>query len=297
MNRLTTFAFENHVAHGALVQLKVGVGDLLGHRDYSPAIRELLGQALAAMPLFATHMNFEGRINLQFQGLPETRSIAKAKTDLLVAQIDHHLRVRAMAKAPSDLEGSFQELLEGGVLALMMEPRGSERPASQALVLIEGEKLQNALEHYFERSEQLPTLIRLAVRGDEVAGFMLQRMPLESAKGSQEDWEHLRILATTVKDEELLGDETTHLLGKLFSDAPELRVFESREVKVACNCDRAGISRLLISLGQDEVKSIIEEQGKVSVTCEFCGVDYAFTQEETIELFAASDSAPPDTRH
>lgn len=297
MNSLTTFSFDNHVAHGALVRLSKGVANLLDHRDYSPAIRELLGQALAAMPLFATHLNFEGRINLQFQGLPATRSIAKAKTELLVAQIDNGLRVRAMAKAPPDLEGSFRELLEGGILALMMEPKGGERPASQALVLIEGEKLQNALEHYFERSEQLPTLIRLAVCGNELAGFMLQRMPLESSTGGDEDWEHLRILAQTVKDEELLADNADQLLNKLFADAPPLRLFEPREVDVSCNCDRAGIARLLISLGREEVESIIIEQGKVSVTCEFCGVDYKFSQGEAAELFLAADAPPSDTRH
>lgn len=297
MNSLTTFAFDNHVAHGAVVRLRTGVSELLGHREYSESIRDLLGQALVAMPLFATHLNFEGRINLQFQALPETRSIRKAKTDLLVAQIDHELNVRAMAKAPPDLAGTFQEMLLGGVLALMVEPREAGRPSSQALVLIEGEKLQNALEHYFARSEQLPTLIRLAVRGNELAAFMLQRMPLESSKGSEDDWEHLRILAQTVKDEELLADDAEQLLNKLFIDAPPIRMFEPREITVRCNCDRAGISRLLISLGQEEVESIIAEQGKVAVTCEFCGVDYAFDKKEAVELFKAADQPVPDTRH
>ena len=297
MNTLTTFAFDNHVAHGALVRLKAGVHELLDHRTYSADLRKLLGEAMAAMPLLATHLNFEGRINLQFQALPETRTIAKSKTQLLVAQVDHQLRVRAMAKAEPDVTGSFRELLEGGVLALMVEPTGGKRNATQALVLIEGERLEEALEAYFQQSEQLPTLIRLAVRGDELAGFMLQRMPIESATGSDDDWEHLRVLASTITREELLDTDADTLLMRLFADAPPLRRFDPREVQVQCNCDHAGISRLLISLGREEVDSIIAEQGKVGVTCEFCGREYAFSALEATELFQAADAPPSGTRH
>ncbi|MCC2655227.1 MAG: Hsp33 family molecular chaperone HslO [Panacagrimonas sp.] len=296
-NALTTFAFENHVAHGALVRLKTGVRDLLDHRAYPPDVRRLLGEAMAAMPLFATHLNFEGRINLQFQGLPETRTIAKCKTQLLVAQIDHQLRVRAMAKTEPGATGSFRELLEGGVLALMVEPLSGKRTPTQALVLIEGDRLEDALEAYFARSEQLPTLIRLAVRGDELAGFMLQRMPLESSQGTDEDWEHLRILASTLGRDELLDTEADRLLLRLFTDAPPLRRFEPREVHVRCNCDRAGIARLMISLGREEVDSIIVEHSRVSVTCEFCGRDYVFSAPEVAELFNAAGSPPSETRH
>lgn len=297
MNLLTPFAFDNHVAHGALVRLQAGVHELLDSRAYSPDLRTLLGEAMAAMPLLATHLNFEGRINLQFQSLPGTRTIAAPQTQLLVAQIDHRLRVRAMAKAAPEAHGTFRELLEGGVLALMVEPSGGQRPASQALVLIEGERLENALEAYFERSEQLPTLIRLAVRGNKLAGFMLQRMPLESAQGGEHDWEHLRILAETLTPDELLDVEPDRLLMNLFADAPPLRRFEPREVQVSCNCDRAGISRLLIGLGSEEVESILAEQGRANVTCEFCGRDYRFTASEARELFLAAASKPSETRH
>lgn len=297
MNRLTTFAFDNHIAHGAIVRLRAGVSELLDHRAYSPAIRKLLGEAIAAMPLLATHLNFEGRINLQFQGLPATRTIAAAKTQLLVAQIDHRLRVRAMAKAPADLEGSFRELLEGGVLALMVEPTAGKRAPTQAVVLIEGERLQDSLEAYFARSEQLPTLIRLAVHGDELAGFLLQRMPVESATGNEDDWQHLRVLAHTLTDDELLHADADRLLMNLFADAPPLRRFDPREVHVECNCDHAGISRLLIALGRDEVDAIVADQQRVSITCEFCGREYVFTPQEAVNLFSVAGAAPSGTRH
>jgi molecular chaperone Hsp33 len=260
VNRLTGFKFENNVAHGAVVEISMGVDEMLGQRDYAPQVRALISEALAAMPLLATHLRFEGRINLQFQG--------EGALKMLVAQVDHHLEVRAMAKVVGAAEAGFAGLLHGGVLALMLEPNGEQRAASQATVPIEGESLAESLEGYFNQSEQLPTLIRLAADGERLRGFMLQRLPLEDARGNEEDWERLAILAST------LGP-----------------------VQVSCRCARAGISRLLLSLGREECDSILAEQGRISVTCEFCGRDYAFSKEETAELFVAAGSVPSNTRH
>jgi molecular chaperone Hsp33 len=291
-NQLTGFLFENNVAHGAFVEIDEGAADMLGHRDYSADVRRLIGEAAAAMPLLATHLRFEGRINLQFQG--------EGALNLLVAQVDHHLEVRAMAKAPADLSGGFAEMMAGGVLALMLEPNqavsGETRQPSQALVPIEGESLSRALERYFSLSEQLPTLVRLAAEGGKLRGFMLQRLPLRDARGNEDDWHHLAILAATLTPQEMLQADAATLLHRLFHEE-DLRLFEPRPVTLACRCSRAGIARLLLSLGKEEADSIIAEQGRVAVTCEFCGKEYVFNQLETAELFVAAGSVPSSTRH
>jgi molecular chaperone Hsp33 len=287
-NRLTGFQFANNVAHGAFVELSEGVAEMLGPRAYGADVRALLGQAMAAMPLLATHLSFEGRINLQFQG--------EGGLKLLVAQVDHHLSVRAMAKAPAELSGGFAELLQGGVLALMLEPRGPKAQPSQALVPIEGDSLAQALESYFTQSEQLPTLIRLAAEGERLGGFMLQRLPLRDARGTEQDWEHLAILAATLTPQELLQVDAPTLLRRLFHEE-DVRLFEPRPISVACRCSRAGISRLLLSLGKVEADTILAEQGRITVTCEFCGREYAFSKSEAAELFAAAGSVPSNTKH
>ncbi|HKY89526.1 MAG TPA: Hsp33 family molecular chaperone HslO [Nevskiaceae bacterium] len=298
-NRLTTFTFEHEVAHGAIVRLEQGVGAMLDHRDYAPAVRALLAEALAAMPLLATHLRFEGRINLQFQndhapGAPEGR---RPGIGLLVAQVDHQLRVRAMAKSEAHASGDFAHLLHGGTLALMIEPSDGVRSSTQALVPIEGAKLSEALEGYFAQSEQLPTLVRLAVRGEKVAGFLLQRLPPESAKGTEDDWQTLVALSATLTDDELLDTEVDVLLRRLFADTPGVRRFEPRPVRIECNCSRTGISRLLLSLGREEVDSILAEQSVVEVTCEFCGRGHRFTPEDVAKLFGPVPAPPSGTVH
>ena len=121
-------------------------------------------------------------------------------------------------------------------------------------------------------------------------------MPLADARGSEEDWEHVSILAATLKPEEMLQADPATLLGRLFAEE-EVRVFEPRPVTVACRCSRAGISRLLLSLGREECDSILAEQSRITVTCEFCGKEYVFNAVEAAELFAAAGSVPSNTRH
>jgi len=285
-NELIPFVFENNVAHGAIVHIEDGLEAFLAHRNYSDDVRNLVAQAMAAVPLFTTHMSFEGRINLQFQGEK------KANMDLLVAQTDHHLNVRGMAKAPPELSGDFTTLLWDGLLALMIEPDSGQGTPTQALVPIIGGSLAEALQGYFDQSEQLPTLIRLVNDGKRACAFMLQRLPLRDATGTEDDWDHLRILASTLTPEELLDLPAERVLGRLFAEDP-LRLHPPRPIQVACRCSPAGIERMLQSLGRAEIDSIIEEQGQVEVTCEFCGREYRYDAAEAAALFTTIAPGSP----
>lgn len=294
-NKLTPFQFNNHIAHGAFVEITGGVAEMLDRRTYSPEVRALIGQAMAAMPLLSLHLRFKGRINLQFQG--------EKAIKLLVAQAtqtgDAPLQIRGMAKlakATPLAGGSFADLLSDGILALMLEPASDMQPTRQAMVPIDGNSLSEALEGYFAQSEQLPTLIRLAASRDKLCGFLLQRLPLEHTKATEEYWEHLSILASTLLPDELLAVEPETLLRRLFADE-DYAIFEPRPVALSCRCSREGISLLLISLGREEVEQIVADQGCVAVTCEFCGHEYVYSRSDAATLFVAEGSEQSGLKH
>lgn len=283
---LTDFLFPAYGVRGAVVEITTGIGDMLDLRPYAPDVRKIVGQAIAAMPLLASHSKFEGRINLQFQG--------KGPIKLLVAQIDRHLVVRGMAKAADDVQGSFRELLSGGTLAMMLDPDVGTQDY-QAVVPIEGEKLADALEGYFAQSEQLPTMLRLGMSEGRLAGILLQRLPEEVADAA--GWEHLQILLNTLEEAELTGIDSKTLMHRLFH-AEDLRMFEPRTVKLSCRCDRGSIATMLLGLGEEELAPVLKERGKVDVTCEFCGREYIFTPNDVSDLFSAALGEPETpTRH
>ncbi|MGB0956746.1 MAG: Hsp33 family molecular chaperone HslO [Panacagrimonas sp.] len=284
---LTGFAFDNHVAHGAIVHFRAG--EILRHRHYSADVAHLLSEAMAVMPLLATHLGFGARISLQFQG--------EGRLKMLVAQVDQALNVRAMAKADAEAQGGLAQLMGQGILALTVSREDASRPDTQAMIPLQAETLSGALQDYFDQSEQLPTLIRVATQGDALAAFMLQRLPLEHAQGGQDDWEHLRTLSSTLGGQELLQTDAQTLLRRLFADAPPLRLFDARPVQSQCRCDRQVTSALLRSMGQQEVSDIVAEQGQVELTCEFCGAVQRFSPEHVAQLFGAPDGQKPATRH
>lgn len=282
MNHLQELLFPERGVRGAYVDLREGIPELLGWRQYPAAVYRLLGQALAATPLLASHLKFEGRINLQFQG--------PGALKLLVTQVDHQLEVRGMARAEAGAEGGFSELMAGGLLALLLEPTRNQQHY-QAVVPIAGDALAESLEGYFTQSEQLPTFLRLAAGPDRFCGLMLQRLPVSEVRDGDEHWNHLRILASTVSEAEMLSVDGETLLRRLFHEE-DRRVFPSRPVALRCRCSHASISAMLLGLGEKELAPVLEQHGQVAVTCEFCGREYSYTDIEVRELFAAEHATP-----
>lgn len=281
-DQLTDFVFPTLGARGAVVEIETGIAQMLGWRDYAPAVRSLLSQALAATPLLASHAKFEGRVNLQFQG---QRAIS-----LLVTQIDSQLNLRGMAKAPADASGDFQTLMGRGTLALILEPKSGSQNY-QALVEILGDSLAESLEIYFQQSEQLPTLLRLAASDTRLCGILLQRLPLGEVGSDEAHWQHLKTLFSTLGENELASVDGLTVLRRLFH-AEDLRVFEPRSITLACHCSHASISAMLLALGEGELAPVLQEFGKVEVTCEFCGRNHSYDTVQMRELFAAQHRLP-----
>ena len=64
----------------------------------------------------------------------------------------------------------------------------------------------------------------------------------------------------------------------------ELEILETHPVEYRCYCSRERVTRALISMGREELQSLIEEQGHAELTCQFCDRIYSFSKEELEEL-------------
>ncbi len=284
---LTPFLIESRGVRGFAVEIQGGIAEMLGWRHYSADVAQLLGQALAATPLLAADLRDEGRFNVQFKG--------SGKLQMLVTQIDDQLKLRGMAKSSPDASGDFRTLMWGGLLACLLEPRaGAEQ--YRAIVEISGHSLSEALEAYFAQSAQLPTRIRLAAGPHKFSGVLVQRQA-EGIGLLDDNWDHVQALFGTLTPDELLATDSITLLERLFHEE-QVRVFSPRPVRLACRCDHAGISAMLLALGEEEMRQTVAEQGQVDVTCEFCGRNYHFDAIEINSLFTAAKAEESgQTRH
>lgn len=282
MNRLTPFLLPRRGVRGFVAELDEQLEQLFGWREYPPDVARQLGLALAATPLLAADLTQPAQLNLQFQGAGPLK--------LLVTQIDETLTLRGMAKFAPRASGDFQALMRGGTLAVLLEPRrGAQR--YQALVDVFGDTLAEALQIYFGRSEQIATEVRLAASTSRLSGLLVQRLPASEGH-AEADWEHVCALMRTVGEADLLRHDGEALLSRVFAE-DEVRVFEPRPITLRCRCSHEQTSALLLGLGEEEVAQVLREnEGRVGITCEFCGRAYHYSAADVGALFAAQAQGP-----
>jgi len=267
--------------------------ELREHQDYPPAVQQLLGEAVGAVVLLAATLKFDGILTLQLQG--------KGLVNLLVAQCTSDFRVRGMARhdapvAPQENDAlRFRALTGEGQIIVTVE--AADRASSyQGVVPITGGSLAESLEAYFQQSEQLPTRVLLASSAGAVAGMLVQRIPGEGGTQVQIDepalevaWQKAEDSMSSLSAASLLEDDVEQRLVDMFG-VDEVRVFSGHGVKFECRCSRDRVANVLRSLGADEVRSVIAEQGACTVTCEFCQKPYRFDPIDAEQLF--TEAAP-----
>jgi molecular chaperone Hsp33 len=286
-DRVRRFVLEQHPIRGHAVRLARSWLELREHQQYPPVVQQLLGEAVGAVVLLAATLKFDGTLTLQLQG--------KGLVNLLVAQCTHDFKVRAMARHdPIGGEAGFRSLTGDGQIIVTVE--ATDRASSyQGVVPIEGNSLAESLEAYFVQSEQLPTRVMLAATPNVVSGMLVQRLPGEGGKqpvdpaALEAAWMKADHAMAALNRTDLLEDDTESRLVKMFG-ADEVRLFGGQEVKFECRCSRERVANLLRSLGAEEVRSVIAEQGACTVTCEFCQKPYKFDAIDVEQLF--NDSAP-----
>lgn len=291
---LHRFVFENTNVRGELVHLDASWQAVLQRHEYPPAVRELLGQAMAASVLLGATIKFQGSLILQVQG--------EGPVTLLVVQATNERTLRGMAQWQGEvLPAPLNELFGKGRLVITIQPEG-RRERYQGIVDLGNKGLADALEGYFQRSEQLPTRLWLAADSRYAAGLLLQRLPVEYADAyekaeAEENWSRITQLGSTVTAPELLDLPFRDLIHRLYHEET-VRAFESEPVSFRCTCSRERIEETLRGLGYPEVRSILEEQGKVGVDCSFCNQHYEFDSVDVERVFAADVSPEiPKTRH
>ena len=122
-------------------------------------------------------------------------------------------------------------------------------------------------------------------------------MPDVEQAVADDDWHRVNLLADTVRDDELLTLENESLLTRLFhSDG--VRVFDKRPVCFNCSCDTGRIEEMLRALGEAELQSILAEQGRIAVGCEFCARRHRFDPVDVSRILAgATDQGGPGSVH
>jgi molecular chaperone Hsp33 len=296
---------------GRIVRFGPAIDTILARHRYPPPVAKLVGEAIVLTVLLGSTLKFEGRFILQTQSDGPVRMLVIDYTTpgkvRACARFDA-ARVAAAIEAGAADPGT---LLGRGHLAMTID-QGPDTARYQGIVALDGKDLEHAAHEYFLRSEQIPTRVRLAVaeelRADvdgarhrwRAGGLLLQFLPKAPERARQPDldpgdappgveleafreddaWVEGRSLVATIEDVELLDPELSaeQLLYRLFRERG-VRVFRSRDLHAQCSCSRAGVEQMLRSFSEDDRNHMIEN-GRITVTCEFCNSTYVFDPAE-----------------
>jgi molecular chaperone Hsp33 len=286
---LTRFVFEYAPVKGGIVQLDQVWRTVQSHADYPTPLRRVLGELLAAAALLTANIKLDGSLVLQLHGDGPVR--------LIVVEATSSHTLRATAKWEGEVpDGPLAAQLGHGRFVMTLDQSKAGKQNYQGIVPLEGETTAEVLARYMHRSEQLDTRIYLAAGEDRVAGMLLQRMP--DQQGMDADaWNRASVLADTLQPSELLQLTADDLLMRLFHEET-LRRFEQEPLSFSCSCSREKVGNMLQSLGKQEVDSILDEQGRIEISCEFCGRQYLFDAVDAAQLFAGSSvGKSSETRH
>jgi molecular chaperone Hsp33 len=298
---------------GRVVRLGASVDTILEGHNYPQPVAKLLGEAIVLTVMLGTALKFEGRFILQTKtDGPVPMLVVDFTTPNKMracARIDKARVAEAIATGKTDA-GS---LLGRGHLAMTID-QGGDMNRYQGLVALDGGTLEDAAHEYFQRSEQIPTRVRLAVaeefRGDggpkhswRAGGILLQFVPRAPERARVADldpgdapegvtkhvvdeddaWVEGRSLIDTVEDIELIDPEVSseRLLYRLFHERG-VRVFNSTDVHAQCSCSRDSVEAMLRSFPQTDRDEMVEN-GVISVTCEFCSQTYVFQPDDVAD--------------
>jgi molecular chaperone Hsp33 len=285
---LNRYLFDNMHVRGELVQLNKSYQNIIKNHNYPVGVRLLLGELMAATCLLTATLKFEGEITIQLQG--------DGPIGYMSINGDNNQKMRGIAKLKPGQEATtastLLELIGKGTMVITIRPAQGE--AYQGVVALDQATLAECLAHYFEVSEQIPTKIWLFSDDDkqQIAGSLVQLLPdgdgsNENREKQKNDFEHLAQLTNTIKADEIFSLEAQALLYRLYHQE-KVSLFEPQTVSYQCGCSQEKCLAAISHIKSSEIESILAEQNKISMTCDYCMTTYDFFYDD-LKSFISKD--------
>ncbi|WP_299327114.1 Hsp33 family molecular chaperone HslO [Parasphingopyxis sp.] len=286
------FSIPGSNARGRIVRIGPALDAVLEAHAYPEPLARLLAEALVLAGLLGSTLKEAGG-QLTIQAQTQNGVVELLVADYKGGELRGYIRHDAERLAAAPADPSLFALFGQGYLAITFD-QAVTGERYQGIVPLEGGSLAEAAEHYFVQSEQIPSLIRIAVRkngkGGWVAGGLLLQHLAEGEEGRERlhvrldhpEWEHIRTLGETVTADELASDalEMDALVWRLFHDEGEIRVLPQNPLGKGCRCDPVHIRQVIGQFSAEERVEMADSDGIIRVNCEFCAKSFPIEAAE-----------------
>lgn len=279
------FTIPTQHARGRMVRLEEVLDTILSAHAYPSSITHLLAEALVLTALAGSLLKDDGSqatIQAQTEDGPVRLLVCDFRSDELRGYVDFDAdRIAALGANPS-----LEDLFGKGYLALTFD-LANGKGRYQGIVPLEGSSLAEAVQGYFTQSEQVPTLIQVAISVEpghcRAAGLLVQHLP-EGEEGRERlhtrfdhpEWEHVAVLAGSLRHDELLDPALSldAIVWRLFHEEDEVRVFVGPPIARGCRCSQAHYEKVLARFPEEDRAEMRNEDGAIVVDCAFCSQSF-----------------------
>ena len=266
----------------------------------APTASAALGRALMGTLLMATFRGEGEKCQVTFRGdgpLGSMQIIADASGNVKGKVSNPNADPPLRADGKLNVGGAVGRGILAVVRSLPFTEKGWQKPYTGMVPIVSGEVAED-LNHYLLESEQTQSAVGLGVsitrdlEIDAAGGFLVQCLPFveeETVSQLEQNIANMGPLSTLIREGATARDLTEKLLHGLgssdagFGLTPSFGPCEPSEL-------RERMASAVAALGREEVQSILEEQGKVEVTCEFCKDTYHFYEEEIMKMVESAEN-------
>ncbi len=254
--------------------------------DTSPVVTAALGRLLTGGAMMGSMLKGEKDIlTLQIQGDGPVKGLtvtADSRANVKGYALNPQIMLPPNEKGKLDVGGAV-----GNGILNVIKDLGLKEPYVGQTVLQTGE-IADDLTYYFATSEQVPSSVGLGVLMEkdntvkQAGGFIVQLMPFAQEQVIEKLEKNLeKITSVTSLLEE--GKTPKELL-ELLLEGMSMEILDDMPTAFSCNCSKERVARAIVSIGEKDIREMIDEGKEIEVNCHFCNKNYTYSIEELKEL-------------
>ncbi|WP_025783722.1 Hsp33 family molecular chaperone HslO [Sporosarcina sp. D27] len=264
------------------VRTTEAVGEMQ-RRHYSwPTATAAIGRTMSATVMMGAMMKGEDKLTVKLDG--------GGPLGAIVTDADAQGHIRGYAHNPQthfdlNAQGKLDVRRAVGTEGMLtvVKDLGLREMFTGQTPIISGEVAEDFTQ-YFVVSEQVPSAVALGVlvNPDNTVkasgGFILQVMPGATDETITELEQRISQMEPISKmiDRGLTPEQVLEeVLGK-----ENVRVVDQMEVSFDCNCSKERFGTAIKSLGEEEILTMMNEDGQAEAECHFCLEKYVYSKEE-----------------
>ena len=172
-----------------------------------------------------------------------------------------------------------------GLLSVIKD-LGLKEPYSGQVPIVSGEIAED-ITNYLATSEQTPSVCALGVLVNpdltcaEAGGFMIEVLPFAPDEAIDVIENNIRAMHSVTQM--LSSGMSAEDIAMKALEGLEPNVLDDFDVRYYCDCSRERVERALISLGEEQLRDLAQEEN-TEVKCHFCDKAYNFSSDEIEKL-------------